>query len=68
MPQEHGHVSVLVNYCFALHPPEWAKLSNLFWPQLARIHPESYVADNDYLTFVSGNKVLFASVLNAVKR
>jgi len=67
VPQEPGHVSVFVNYGFALHPPERAKLATLFWPQIARISPESYVADNDYLTFVSGNKALFASVLDAVK-
>jgi hypothetical protein len=34
---------------------------------MARIRPESYVADNDYLTFGSVNKTLFASVLDAVK-
>lgn len=67
-PQQNGHVSVFVNYGFALHPPERAKgLATLFWPQIERIRPESYVADNDYLTFVSANKTLFASVLNAVK-
>lgn len=67
MPHEHGHVSVLVNYGFALHPPERSTLAELFWPQLERIRPESYVADNDYLTFVSMNKALFASVHHAVK-
>jgi len=67
MPQEQGHVSVFVNYGFALHPPERTSLATLFWPQMARIRPESYVADNDYLTFVSANKALFASVLDAVK-
>jgi hypothetical protein len=68
VPQEQGHVSVFVNYGFALHPPERASgLVTLFWPQMARIRPESYVADNDYLTFVSANKTLFASVLWAVK-
>jgi hypothetical protein len=66
-PQEQGHVSVFVNYGFAPYPPERAKLGTLFWPQMARLHPESYVADNDYLTFVSANKALFASVLAAVK-
>jgi len=55
-----------VNYGFALYPPERASLADLFWPQLARIGPESYVANNDYLTFVSVNKALFASVRNAV--
>jgi len=68
MPQEQGHVSVLVNYGFALYPPERSNhLATLFWEQLARIRPASYVADNDYLTFVSINKRLFASVRDAVK-
>lgn len=67
VPQEQGHVSVLVNYGFALHPPERASLANLFWPQMERIRPESYVADNDYLTFVSANKTLFVGVLDAVQ-
>ena len=67
VPQEERHVSVFVNYGFALHPPERAGLAYLFWPQMERIRPESYVADNYYLTFVSANKTLFASVLDAVK-
>jgi hypothetical protein len=68
VPQDHGHVSVLVNYYFALDPPERSKdFATLFWAQLARIRPESYVADNDYLTFVSTNKTLFASVHDAVR-
>jgi hypothetical protein len=67
VPQEQGHVSVFVNYGFALHPPERTSLATLFWPQMARIRPESYVADNDYLTFVSANKTLFASVNDALK-
>jgi hypothetical protein len=68
VPQEQGHISVFVNYGFALHPTERsAGLVTLFWQQLARIRPESYVADNDYLTFVSTNRNLFASVRDAVK-
>jgi hypothetical protein len=67
VPQEEGHVSVFVNYGFALHPPERTSLATLFWPQMERVRPESYVADNDYLTFVSASRTLFASVLNALK-
>lgn len=67
VPQEQGHVSVFVNYGFAPHPPERASLATRFWPQIERIRPESYVADHDYLTFVSANKALFSSVLDAVK-
>lgn len=67
VPLQEGHLSVLVNYCFALHPPERAKgLADLFWPQLVRIRPESYVADNDYLTFVTMNKTFFARVHDVV--
>lgn len=68
VPQENGHVSVFVNYGFTLHPPERSQtLAALFWEQLGRIRPESYVADNDYLTYVSMNKSLFANVHHAVK-
>ena len=66
--QTPGHVSVFVNYGFAPHPPERASgLTALFWPQIERLRPESYVADNDYLTFVSANRTLFACVVDAVK-
>jgi hypothetical protein len=67
VPRQQGHLSVLVNYGFALHPPERAKLADLFWLQMARIHPESYVADNDFLTFVTMNEALFSKVRDAVK-
>jgi hypothetical protein len=46
-PQEQGHLSVFVNYCLALHRPEMKELTTLFWQQISRIRPESYVADND---------------------
>ena len=59
VPQEKGQVSVFVNYG-ALHPSDRAGLSDLFWPQIMRLRPESYVSDNDYLTSVSVNKPLFA--------
>jgi hypothetical protein len=67
VPQEQGHVSVFVNYCFALHQADMKALATLFWQQMARIRPESYVADNDYLNFVTMNKTLFASVRNALE-
>ena len=68
VPQEPGHLSVFVNYGFALHPPERADLTltRMFWAQMTRIQPESYVADNDDLTFVSANKTIFASVRDRV--
>jgi hypothetical protein len=67
VPLSRGNVSVFVNYCFGLHQPEWKDIAALFWQQMALICPESYVADNDFLNFVSMNKTLFASVHDAVK-
>ena len=65
-PQEHGNVSVFVNYGFGLHPPDRAHLADLFWLQIARIRPESYVANNDFLTFVTMNEALFAKLRGAL--
>lgn len=67
VPQEQGHVSVFVNYRLALHGPEMKHFATLFWQQMARIRPESYVADNDYLNFVSRNTALFARVCDVIK-
>lgn len=67
VPQQQGHVSVFVNYCFAPHLLEMSDLAALFWQQLERIRPESYVAENDYLTFATMNTALFGIVHNAVK-
>ena len=67
VPQGRGHLSVFVNYCFALNQPEMDPLVTLFWQQMEWVLPESYVADSDYLNFVSMNKALFASVHEAVK-
>ena len=67
VPRGRGHLSVLVNYCFALHEPEMEGLATLFWQQMEWVRSECYVADNDYLSFVSMNKALFASVHDAVK-
>lgn len=67
VPDEPGQVRVFVNYCFAPHLPKMSDLAVLFWRQLEWIRPESYVADNDYLTFVSANKTLFAAVREAVR-
>jgi hypothetical protein len=65
--QQPGQLNVFVNYCLALHQPDMKHLIDLFWQQLEWIRPESYVADNDYLNFVSANKALFAKVHDAVK-
>ena len=67
VPQGQGHLSVFVNYCFALHQPDMHSLVTLFWQQMEWVRPESYVADSDYLNFVTMNKALFANVHHAVK-
>ena len=67
VPQEHGNVNVFVNYGLALHQPDIKDLATLFWEQIARIRPESYVADNNYLNFASESKAVFAAVLAAMK-
>jgi hypothetical protein len=56
-----GRPAVFVNYEFPLH--NGGALVDLFWPQLERIHPESYIADGTlYLKFVSRNEYLFKLV------
>jgi hypothetical protein len=66
VPQEPGQVSVFVNYCFALHRPDNGVLATLFWEQIEWIRPASYMADSDYLNFVTMDKTLFARVRDAV--
>ncbi len=64
VPQGSGNLSVFVNYCFTLHRPDVHV--DLFWPQLLRIQPETYVADSEWLVFVTLNKALFARVRDAL--
>lgn len=66
-PKERQHVDVFVNYNLALHLPEMKNLAALFWEQIERIQPESYIADNDYLNFVTVNKSVFATVRDALQ-
>jgi hypothetical protein len=67
-PLQPGGVGVFVNYCLALHRPEMKGLIDPFWQQLDWIQPESYIADNDYLTFVSRDENLFAAVCETLSR
>ncbi len=61
-----GEVGVFVNYGFTLHLPERAGPADLFWNQVDHIQPESYIADNDYLTFVTRDESLFGAVAKAL--
>jgi len=60
-----GQVRVFVNFgTFGLHAVN--DLVERFWDQLPLIRPESYVADGDYLNFVSRNKDIFGMVCTAL--
>ena len=57
-----------MNYGFALHLSERNSLADLFWNQLDWLLPETYIADNDHLTFVTRDESLFAAVCEALSR
>lgn len=61
-----GVVHVFVNFGGRVLLPEMKDLAVLFWQQLDWIRPESYLGDEDFLTFVSRNKSLFAAVLRSL--
>jgi hypothetical protein len=65
-PLRPGEIAVFVNFGgFRVHAPdvpEMEDLIELFWRQLELIHPESYIADGDFLNFVCRNKDLFTTV------
>ncbi len=68
-PQEPGHVSVFVNYGgFAFDRADMSDLATLLWKQMEWIRPESYIADGNYLNFVTMNKALFGTVRDAVNK
>jgi hypothetical protein len=69
-PISPGHVEVFVNfYGFALDAPEVQELVSLFWRQMERIQPESYLAQSDYgfMTFVTRDPKLFARVAHQLQ-
>lgn len=62
-----GRVHVLVNYGgYALHLPKYVDLAQFFWEQIEWIKPESYIADGNWLNFVTSRKDLFATVRQAL--
>ena len=66
-PSTAGQVQVFVNFgSFAVHDLTMSDLTDRFWAQLGWVTPESYVADGDYLNFVSRDKHLFAAVRQAL--
>lgn len=65
-PIKPGELGVFVNYCFALHSGEMENLADLFWGQIERFQPESYIADNDCVTFVTRDESLFRALAEAL--
>ncbi len=62
-PLRADEVHAFVNFGgFALHSPKMEDIVELFWRQFDRIHPKSYIAEGDYLTVVSADRRLLASV------
>jgi hypothetical protein len=63
-PVTPRHVEAFVNFGFVMDAPEMQDLVSRFWQQLEWMSPEAYIAESDYgfLTFVTGNKKLFAAV------
>jgi len=50
---------------FRLCDPEWKWCADRFWDQMARLKPETYVANGTDFTFVTRNTDLFTKVLAA---
>lgn len=50
---------------FRIYDPAWKWLADRFWDQIARLAPESYIAEGLVLTFVTRNTQLFSTLLAA---
>jgi hypothetical protein len=62
-PLQQGNLAIFVNFGgFSLQDPVMQDLADLFWRQLEAIRPESYIADGDFLNFVTCNRELFEIV------
>jgi hypothetical protein len=63
---KQGQVHPFVNFDFGFHDPEYAHLSQMFWQQLGWMKAESYLAENDYLIFVTASPKVFGRVYEAL--
>lgn len=60
-----GDIETFVNSDPLLYDPSSKWFIDRFWEQLARLAPESYIAEATVLTFATRNAALFTSVLAA---
>lgn len=65
---EQGQVHTFVNFDFGFHDSEYSDLAQMFWRQLGWMKAESYLAENDYLIFVSANSELFARIHETLRQ
>jgi hypothetical protein len=65
---QQGQVHAFVNFDFGFHDPEYADLAHMFWQQLGWMKAESYLAQNDYLIFVTADPKVFAMVYEALRQ
>jgi len=65
-PVQAGEIEAFVNWMgFRLYDPDFQWCADRFWEQMARLAPESYIADGTVFTFATRNADLFAEVLSA---
>jgi len=65
-PVPPGEMEVFVNWLgFRLYDPTYQWCADRLWEQMARLDPESYIAEGTVFTFVTRNKALFAGALAA---
>ncbi len=62
-----GQVHAFVNFDFGFHDAEYSDLACMFWQQLGWMKAESYLAENDYVIFVTAYPDLFARVYEALR-
>ena len=65
---QQGQVHAFVSFDFGFHDLEYAVLAHRFWQQLGWMKAESYLAENDYLIFVTANPKVFAPVYEALRQ
>ena len=58
-----GDIETFVNWGLRLYDPSWKWLIDRYWEQIARLAPESYIAEGAVFTFATRNAALFTSVL-----
>ena len=63
-----GQVTAFVNFDFGFHDTGYTDISRMFWKQFDWIKPESYLAVNDYLIFVTTNRSAFLKVHEALQK